>query len=106
MPDTNLILSKLESQEKAFNKMDSRLTGIEKAVVNMALQKKDIDYLTMQNTALTKRFDNLYASDGAITKLQDCANNCPKSELKSSLNKLWGALALIIALIGALKIWG
>jgi len=106
MQETNLILSKLESQEKAFNKMDSRLTGIEKAVVNMALQKKDIDYLTMQNTALTKRFDNLYASDGAITKLQDCANNCPKSELKSSINKLWGALFLLGSLIGAIKIWG
>ena len=106
MPDTNLILSKLDSQEKAFNKMDHRLTGIEKAVIDMALQKKDIDYLIMQNTALTKRFNNLYAPEGAITKLQDCANDCPKDELNASINKLWGALFLIGALIGAIKIWG
>jgi len=106
MTDTDLILSKLETQEKAFNKLDRRLTGIEKAVIDMALQKKDIDYLTMQYSALTKRFDNLYAPDGAISKLQDCANDCPREELVASVNKLWGALALIIALIGALKIWG
>ena len=99
MTDHQDIMAKLDKQ-------DDRLASIEKVVVDIALQKKDIDYLTMQITVLTKRFDNLYSPEGAITKLQDCANACPREELVASVNKLWGALALIIALIGALKIWG
>lgn len=104
MTDMDLLLLKLETQEKAFCKLDDRLDGIEKAVVEMAVQRKDIEYLIMQDTALSKRIDNLYAPDGAITKLQECANACPKKDLTTSINTLWGAVGLLVALIGVLKL--
>jgi len=104
MTDNDVLLLKLETQEKAFVKFDERLAGIERAVVEMALQRKDIEYLTMQDAAISKRIDNLYAPDGAITKLQECANACPKKDLTTSINTLWGAVGLLVALIGVLKL--
>jgi len=104
MVDADVLLLKLETQEKAFGKLDERLAGIERAVVEMALQRKDIEYLTMQDAAISKRIDNLYAPDGAITKLQECANACPKKDLTASINSLWGAIGLLVALIGVLKL--
>lgn len=106
MTDTDLILDKLDAQEKAFSKMDTRLTGIEKAVTDMAVQKKEIDFLTQQMNALWRKYDSLCGADGFINQIKNYQSGCPGESLKTSIAQLWGAIVLIVGLIGAIKIWG
>lgn len=104
--DTAVILEKLEHQENMFNNFNHRLTGIEQAVTDLAVQKKEIDHLTQQLSVLWKKYDNLCSADGLLHTIKNYQASCPRDEIKNNLARQWGVIGMIIALIGALKLWG
>lgn len=106
MTDHEMFYAQLQNQEKILNKWDSRLSGIEKALTELALQGKDISYLTGQLNTLWRKYDELLAPGGALDQMKNHQSACPGDDLKRSINQVWGAIGLIGLLIGALKIWG
>lgn len=106
MTDHDAIFKILEQQANTLQKQSGQLENIEKSLVKIAVQEERITNIHSQVNALWIKFDALTAPDGPITKLQQCANSCPGNALKGSIARLWAALGMLLALIGAIKLWG
>lgn len=112
--ENNLILS-MTDHDALFSKLDQlndKLLQIEKTLVTMAVQEEKIlsiraqvSELKIQIQGLWTKYDNAFSPDGTISKLQACAASCPKDTFKNAIGIQWGAIASIIALMAALKIW-
>ena len=106
MTDHDAIFKILEQQANSLSKQSGQLESIEKSLVKIAVQEERLTNIQSQVNAMWVRFDSLTAPDGPITKLQQCANSCPGDALNGSINRLWTAWGMLLALIGALKLWG
>lgn len=106
MTDHNILFEKLEQQEKILTKQTEELSYIKQALIDIKVQGKEIVHLNNQIDALWKKYDTAFGPEGTIAKLQAKASSCPKDEVRTALTRQWAAIALIVALIGALRIWG
>jgi len=106
MTDHDAIFRLLEQQANALQSQSEQLENIEKSLVKIAVQEERLTNIQSQVSALWTRFDSLTAPDGPITRLQACANSCPGDALKGNITRLWAALGMLLALIGAIKLWG
>ena len=97
--ENDLILQKLEDQTE-------RLKEIEDKVSIIVRQDERILNLQSQVGALWRKYDAAFSPEGTIARLQAQASACPKEDLRTQIKLQWGAMALIVALIGALKLWG
>ncbi|WP_319577672.1 hypothetical protein [uncultured Desulfobacter sp.] len=106
MTDHNSIFAILKQQEKILSSQTEQLSNIEKSLVTMAVQEKEISHLNNQIDALWKKYDQAFGPEGLIARLQAYAANCPKEHVKANLARQWVAIGSIIALMAAIKLWG
>ena|GEM_PF-5040525 len=106
MTDHNILFEKLEQQGRILEKQTEELSCIKQAIIDIKVQGTEIIHLNSQLNALWKKYDDAFGPEGTIAKLQAKASACPKDDIKNALSMQWAAIALIVALIGALKIWG
>lgn len=106
MTEHDSIFTILQQQEKILTSQTDQLSNIEKSLVTMAVQGKEISHLNNQIDALWKKYDQAFGPDGLIAKLQACVASCPKDQIKISLARQWVAIGSIIALMAAIKLWG
>lgn len=106
MTDHSILFEKLEQQEKILTKQTEELSCIKQALIDIKVQGKEIMHLNNQIDALWKKYDTAFGPEGTIARLKMQASACPKNDLRTQIKLQWGAMALIVALIGALKLWG
>lgn len=106
MTDHDSIFTILKQQERILASQTAQLSNIERSLVTMAVQGKEIMHLNGQIDALWKKYDTAFGPDGTVSKLQACAASCPRENVKTNLSMQWVAIGSIIALLGVLKIWG
>lgn len=99
MSDHDAILHEL-------NKMNNRLSAMETTLSAIAVQEEKISAMRMQIDALWRKFDAAFSPEGTIAKLQATQAGCPKNEVKAAISRQWAAIATIVAMITALKLWG
>ncbi len=127
-PEHRLILDQLDKVVKKqcsnADKLNTRLSNIDKALVEIVLQKKDIENHTEQLNALWKSYYKAFGVDGSFAKIQQEQAMCPKNILKEAIKllkedterdiaiiegntkfnfkMLWGAITLTIFVFGVL----
>ncbi len=106
MTEHDSIFTILKQQEKILASQTVQLSNIEKSLVTIAVQGTEIAHINNQIEAIWKKYDNAFGPDGTISKLQTYAASCPRENVKTNLARQWVAIGIIIALIGAIKIWG
>lgn len=106
MTDHEALYQAIKSQEKILEKQSEKLSNIEKSLVTMAVQEKEISYMTMQIQGLWKKYDQEFGPGGTVQRLQDCAASCPREQVKNNLARQWVAIGAIIALMAAIKLFG
>lgn len=106
MTDQSILFEKLEQQGRILEKQTQELSCIKQAIIDIKVQGTEIIHLNNQLSALWKKYDDAFGPEGTIAKLNAKAAACPEKEVKKALNQQWVAIGLIVALIGALKIWG
>ena len=106
MTDHDALFSKLMNQEKLMEKLSTQFDELRKEVIQVAVQRKEIDHLTDQVNALWRKIDGMNEPNGILSRIREYQGACPGDALKRSISALWGAVGLVIALIGAIKIWG
>lgn len=102
----SILFEKLEQQEKILTKQTEELSDIKQALIDIKVQGREITHMTGQIDALWKKYDAAFGPEGTIAKMQAHVSACPKDDLRAQIKLQWGAIALVVALIGALKIWG
>jgi hypothetical protein len=99
---TELILQRLDQFKDVISDQNTRLAAIEKAISIIAVQETEIMHINEQISTIWRKYDNAFDPDGAISKSQDQI----KKDLTVSLSRQWVAIGVIVAIIGALKLWG
>lgn len=89
-----------------FEDLTERLRDIENELKIISRQDEKILNLQAQVSALFRKYDIIFGPEGTLAKLQAKTNSCPAKNLENAVARLWGAIALIVTLIGLLKIWG
>ena len=117
MTDHDNIFTMLTQQKEILAKQSSKIDKIEKALVSISVQEKDIYYMNMRIDAIWRKYDQLVGPDGTIATLQKCAASCPREtveerfetvdeNIKTNLARQWVAIGAIIALMAAIKLFG
>ncbi len=86
--------------------LNERLSGIEKTLSSIAVQEEKISALRAQVDGMWLKYDTEFGPQGTITAIKMYQAACPAESFKKNIAQMWGAIGLIIALIGAIKIWG
>lgn len=86
--------------------LNERLTGIEKTLAAIAVQEEKLSSLKANVDGMWRKFDDAFGPEGTISRIKSYQASCPGKSLSESIKQLWGAIVLIVALIGAIKIWG
>lgn len=86
--------------------LNDRLSGIEKTLSAIAVQEEKISALRAQVDGIWRKYDTEFGPQGTITAIKMYQAACPADSFKRNIAQMWGAIGLIIALIGAIKIWG
>jgi hypothetical protein len=90
-----------------LNRLNERLSGIELTLSKTAVQQDErILSIKAQLDGVGRKYDEAFGPEGTIAKLQVKISGCPRDEIKTALSRQWAVITLIVALIGALKIWG
>lgn len=82
-----------------------------------AKTENDINSLNGSLTALYEKHNDAFGPKGVIAELCAKASACPKSEIDrtitvmraeidKTISRIWFAIALVVTLIGAIKLWG
>jgi len=104
------LLETIDQQAKLISDQGERLYNIEKALITIAVQEEKIGTIQTQVSTLWIKYDNILGSVGTVVKLQTQLQaqvaSCPKADIKSAITGQWVAIGIIVALIGALKLWG
>lgn len=87
---TSVIIEKLENMER-------RLSGIETAVTAIAVQDTKIINIQDQVSALWKKYDHTFATDGPISKISSHQASCPRTQIKG----LWWAIGILASVFGS-----
>ena len=117
MTDHENIFTMLKQQKEVLSEQSSKIDKIEKSLVNISVQEKDIYYINVQINALWRKYDQLVGPDGTISTLQKCAASCPREsveerfdtideDIKTNLARQWVAIGVIVALMAAIKLFG
>jgi uncharacterized coiled-coil protein SlyX len=106
MTDHDAMFQAIKSQERILEKQSEQLSSIEKSLVTIAVQEKEIVHLNNQIGGLWNKYDQAFGPGGTIQKLQDCAASCPREHVKINLARQWVAIGAIIALMAAIKLFG
>lgn len=88
----NAILDKLDRQ-------DSRLDNIEGMISNMKVQDEKILNIQTQLSALWKKYDMAFSTDGIVAKITNHQASCPKDEVKDLKSKVFGMLISIVLMV-------
>lgn len=105
MTDHQMIIDELKQQRDLISKQTDRLSGIEKALSEIAVQGKDINHLHTQVNGLWRKYDEVFNPNGIIAQMKNHQASCPKDDIKTAINRQWVAIGLIFTLIGILKLW-
>jgi len=100
------MIAAIKSQERILEKQSDQLSNIEKSLVTMAVQGKEIAHMNSQIQGLWSKYDQAFGPGGTIQKLQDCAASCPREHVASNLARQWVAIGAIMALMAAIKLFG
>lgn len=106
MTDHAALLVQLEQHGKILAKQSGQLETIEKTVIEIALLNKDVVHQGDQINALWRKYDSAMGPDGVLSSVRMFQTACPGPGIKDQIKAIWAAIALIVALIGAIKIWG
>jgi len=110
MTDHDALFTQMQNQGKLLEKQDEKLSRIEDAVTKIPVQEKDIIHLGAQVDALWRKYDSFLGPDGSLSAIRSHQAACPAESLRQSIVQLWTvggiAFAALVALIGAIKIWG
>ena len=86
--------------------LNDRLSGIVKTLSAIAVQEEKIAALRTQVDCIWRKYDTEFGPQGSITAIKMYQAACPAESFKKNLAQIWGAIGLIVALIGSIKIWG
>lgn len=86
--------------------LNERLSGIEKTLSAIAVQEEKISSLRSQVDGMWRKYDTEFGPHGTITAIKMYQAACPAESFKKNIAQIWGAIGLIVALIGSIKIWG
>lgn len=89
-----------------LRQLNARLNSIEKTLSTIAVQEEKISSLKIQVDGMWRKYDAAFGPEGTISKLKENYASCPKETIKHNLALQWMAIATIVAMITALKIWG
>ena len=106
MTDHDAMFQAIKAQEKVLAKQSEQLSNIEKSLVTIAVQAKEISFLETRVDGLWKKYDQAFGHGGIIQKIQECAASCPRETMKANLTRQWVAISAIIALMAAIKLFG
>lgn len=106
MTDHDTLLEKLEQHGRILERQTVKLEQIETSLTTIAVQAKEINHINDQLKKLWDNYDKSFGPEGVIAGIKTYQASCPGEALKTSIKQLWGAIFLIVALIGAIKIWG
>lgn len=85
MSDTAAILDQL-------NKTDRRLSRIEEALSQLAVQNARLHRLEKDVCHVTKNWNDFAKPDGTLSKIMLFQAKCPGPEIKSQITRLWVAV--------------
>lgn len=110
MTDHESLFAAIQSQQRILEKQSEQLSNIEKSLVSIAVQGKEINHLEASVNKLWDAYDKLWGPNGVMSDLKTYQSSCPAESLKKSIDQIWVTIwtcvTLIIGLIGALKVWG
>lgn len=86
--------------------LNERLSGIERTLSMIAVQEEKISSLKSQVDGMWRKYDAEFGPNGSVTAIKMYQAGCPADSFKRNIAQIWGAIGLVIALIGAIKIWG
>lgn len=86
--------------------LNDRLSGIERTLSMIAVQEEKISSLKSQVDVMWRKYDAEFGPNGSVTAIKLYQAACPAESFKRNIAQVWGAIGLVIALIGAIKIWG
>lgn len=106
MTNHDVLLAQLEHHGKLLEKLSEKLSIIDQSITAIAVHSEQITTVQNNVMALWVKYDAAFNPEGTLARLQAQASACPKEDLRTQIKALWGAVGLVIALIGTLKIWG
>ena len=86
--------------------LNEGLSGIEKTLSAIAVQEEKISSVRSQVDGMWRKYDTEFGPQGSITAIKMYQAACPAESFKKNIAQIWGAIGLIVALIGSIKIWG
>lgn len=99
-----------ESLFSELKQLNARLTGIEITLSKMAVQDEKISSLKIRVDVMSHKYDEVFGTEGTISKIKAHQAACPADMLKKSIAQIWKvmgvAVGLIVSIIGAIRIWG
>lgn len=87
-----------------IQKMDdhgTRLSGIENAIISIAVQEERSLHLSAQVTALWNKYDAAFGPEGSVSHIKSYQDRCPKDSLEKSLARQWKVISVILILVTA-----
>ena len=85
--------------------LNERLSGIEKTLSAIAVQEEKIAALRTQVDCMWRKYDAEFGPNGSVTAIKLYQAGCPAESFKKNIAQIWGAIGLIVALVGSIKIW-
>lgn len=106
MTDHDTLYAAIETQRKILDKQTVDIEFIKATIATIAVQEEKIITLKNQLNTLGCKYDKAFSPDGIVMQVLNYQAGCPGESLKRSIMQIWAAMGGIVALIGAIKIWG
>ncbi len=106
MGTQEMLILKLEIIEKVQEAQSKQIDKILDQILNIRLQDQRIESNQKSIKLLWKKHDDSFGQEGVVTSIKEFQSGCPRERFKGEFKVLWGALAVIVTLIGALKFFG
>lgn len=99
---TDLIIEKLITFEKQFNRLESKMDGIEKTIQIIAVQTERIDNNSKDISMLWIKHDEEFGPSGIVTQIKQWQASCPRDSIDRNMKQFQGELHRQWAVIGLL----
>ncbi len=108
---TDLIIDKLTTFEKQFNRFEAKIDGIEKTIQIIAVQTERIDNNSKDITMLWAKHDDEFGPAGIVTQIKHWQASCPRDsfdknmkQFRGELHRQWVVIGLLATLVVSIAI--
>ena len=88
------IIEKLTSFERRFDKLDSKIDGIEETIKIIAVQTERIDNNSRDISTLWAKHDDEFGPNGVVTRIKEWQLTCPREQIRVELRRQWSIIEI------------